>query len=201
MKNRWMKLLALLCALLVLAGSALALASPTEGGQPGAAQAVLIARKKKKKTPTPAPSATPAPAQPEGAAEQPEGEALPTVSPVPDGPIIDPQSITDWLFSHDFTLPDNFITKAEARALGWPGGDLWRYAPGMSIGGDRFGNLEGHLPTAKGRQYYECDCWYTGGSRDRYRIVYSNDGLVFYTEDHYNTFVQMFPTAVQTAAP
>ena len=197
MKNRWMKLLALLCALLVLAGSALALASPQDGGRPDAAQAVLIARKKKKKTPTPTPSATPAPAQPEGAAEQPEGEALPTVSPVPDGPIIDPQSITDWLFSHDFTLPDNFITKAEARRLGWQSKsyDLSEVAPGKSIGGDYFGNYEEKLPTGQGIRYREADCWYTGGSsRGKYRVVFSTEGRVWYTKDHYETFTELFPT-------
>ena len=67
-------------------------------------------------------------------------------------------------------------------------------APGMSIGGDYFGNSEGKLPKIKGRKYYECDCWYTGGKRNAYRIIYSNDGHVWYTEDHYNTFTEMSPS-------
>ena len=93
-------------------------------------------------------------------------------------------------------LPPNYITKKEAEALGWVSkqGNLWKVAPGKSIGGDRFGNYEGQLPTAKGRQYYECDIDYAldqaryKGGRNGKRIIYSSDGLIFYTEDHYNTF-------------
>lgn len=118
-----------------------------------------------------------------------------TPTPLPDGPVIDPQSIADYLFAHG-KLPDNFITKAQAQQLGWDSSrnDVSDVAPGMSIGGDRFGNYEGLLPKAKGRQYYEADCYYTGGNRNAHRIVFSNDGLVFYTSDHYETFVEMFPT-------
>ena len=67
-------------------------------------------------------------------------------------------------------------------------------APGKSIGGDRFGNYEGLLPKAGGRTYREADCNYTGGPRGAERIVYSSDGLVFYTSDHYNTFTEMQPS-------
>ena len=92
------------------------------------------------------------------------------------------------------TLPDNFITKGEAFALGWEPreGNLWEVAPGMSIGGDRFGNRERRLPEKAGRQYYECDVNYQGGFRGPERIVYSNDGLVFYTPDHYETFERLY---------
>ena len=87
------------------------------------------------------------------------------------------------------TLPQNYITKAEAQALGWEGGSLLEYAPGKSIGGDRFGNYEGALPEAKGRTYTECDIDTAGADeRGAKRIVFSNDGLIFYTEDHYQTF-------------
>lgn len=111
------------------------------------------------------------------------------------GPIIAPQDIADYLFAHG-QLPENFITKQEAQALGWDSGrnDVSDVAPGMSIGGDRFGNYEGLLPKKKGRQYYECDCNYTAGPRGAERIVYSTDGLVFYTADHYATFVEMRPS-------
>ncbi len=88
-------------------------------------------------------------------------------------------------------LPGNFITKAEAQALGWPGGDLSKYAPGKSIGGDRFGNYEGALPTDK--KYRECDIDYKGGKRGAKRIVYSEDGYIYYTEDHYESFEQLYP--------
>ena len=67
-------------------------------------------------------------------------------------------------------------------------------APGKSIGGDRFGNYEGLLPSKKGRTWYEADCYYEGKKRNAYRILYSNDGLVYYTDDHYETFTQMFPS-------
>ena len=111
------------------------------------------------------------------------------------GPIIEPQDIADYLFEHG-ELPDNFITKKEAQKLGWD--SSWNYvsdvAPGKSIGGDRFGNYEGLLPTKKGRQWYEADCYYTKGKRNAHRILYSNDGLVYYTDDHYESFTQMFPS-------
>lgn len=90
-------------------------------------------------------------------------------------------------------LPENFITKQEARELGWPGGDLRPYAKGKTIGGDRFGNYEGLLPGKKGRVYYECDIDTLGkGSRGPKRIVYSNDGLIYYTADHYESFTLLY---------
>ena len=91
-------------------------------------------------------------------------------------------------------LPDNFITKNEASKLGWDSdkGNLWEVADGMSIGGDKFGNREGLLPKAKGRQYYECDINYNGGYRGAERIVYSNDGLIYYTNDHYESFTCLY---------
>ena len=90
-------------------------------------------------------------------------------------------------------LPSNFITKEEARDLGWEGGGLDKYAPGKCIGGDRFGNYEGLLPAADGRTWKECDIDTLGkDSRGSKRIVYSNDGLIFYTDDHYESFVQLY---------
>ena len=98
------------------------------------------------------------------------------------------------LYIHTYgRLPDNFITKAEAKKLGWPGGSLEPYAPGMCIGGDRFGNYEGLLPQDGGRTYMECDIDTLGSeSRGAKRIVFSNDGLIFYTEDHYESFTQLY---------
>lgn len=91
-------------------------------------------------------------------------------------------------------LPGNYITKKEAQALGWDSkkGNLDEVAPGMSIGGSHFGNYEGMLPEKKGRKYYECDLEYEGGYRGAKRLIYSNDGLIFYTEDHYKTFEQLY---------
>ena len=90
-------------------------------------------------------------------------------------------------------LPDNYLTKNEAYDLGWDPdeGNLWDVADGMSIGGDKFGNREGLLPKESGRQYYECDIDYEGGYRNGKRIVYSNDGLIYYTEDHYESFEEI----------
>ena len=94
------------------------------------------------------------------------------------------------LYKH---LPNNFITKKEAQALGWPGGDLRPYAPGKCIGGDRFGNYEGLLPEKKGRSYQECDInTLYANARGGKRIVYSNDGLIYYTADHYKTFELLY---------
>lgn len=88
-------------------------------------------------------------------------------------------------------LPHNFITKSEARALGWSGGSLEPYAPGCCIGGDRFGNYEELLP--EGHTYTECDIDTLGAnSRGAKRIVFSEDGLIYYTEDHYESFVLLY---------
>ena len=98
------------------------------------------------------------------------------------------------LYIHTYgELPQNFITKKEAERLGWDGGSLERYAPGKSIGGSYFGNYEGKLPKKKGRTYHECDID-TKGKRSRgpKRIVYSNDGLIYYTPDHYETFELLY---------
>ena len=94
------------------------------------------------------------------------------------------------LYAH---LPQNFITKKDARALGWNGGGLDDYADGKCIGGDRFGNYEGLLPDAPGREYHECDIdTLHAASRGAKRIVYSNDGLIYYTEDHYESFILLY---------
>jgi len=90
-------------------------------------------------------------------------------------------------------LPDNYMSKKEAEELGWEGGSLERYAPGMCIGGSRFGNYEGLLPEKEGRRYTECDIDTLGeDSRGARRIVFSNDGLVYYTDDHYESFELLY---------
>lgn len=107
------------------------------------------------------------------------------------------------LYLHTYgKLPSNFITKNEAEELGWKqkqgeAGHLHVVAPGKSIGGSKFGNYEELLPKKKGRQYYECDINYVKGNRGAERIVYSNDGLIFYTGDHYETFEQLYPKVIE----
>ena len=99
------------------------------------------------------------------------------------------------LYLHTYgKLPKNFISKKEAEEQGFRfgEGDFGEAFPGMSVGGSRFGNYDGKLPDKSGRRYYECDIDYTGGRRNAKRLVYSNDGLIFYTEDHYKTFTQLY---------
>lgn len=96
------------------------------------------------------------------------------------------------LYLHQYgELPSNFITKKEAKKLGWSGGSLEDYAPGKSIGGDTFGNREGVLPDYG--KYHECDIDTKGKKkRGAKRIVYSDDGRIYYTEDHYETFELLY---------
>lgn len=96
------------------------------------------------------------------------------------------------LYIHTYGhLPYNFITKNEARELGWEGGSVEDYAPGCCIGGDSFGNYEGILP--EGKKYTECDIDTLGkSSRGAKRIVFSNDGCIYYTDDHYETFELLY---------
>ena len=98
------------------------------------------------------------------------------------------------LYIHTYGhLPGNYITKKEAQKLGWPGGSLEPYAPGKSIGGDHFGNYEGLLPKVKGSSYRECDIGTAGRkSRGAKRIIFSDDGRIYYTDDHYESFTQLY---------
>jgi len=90
-------------------------------------------------------------------------------------------------------LPSNYLTYDEALALGWipRHGNLDKVLPGKSIGGDVYRNQNGHLPQATGRIWYEADINYDGGYRNDHRLLFSNDGLLFVTYDHYWTFVQI----------
>jgi hypothetical protein len=130
---------------------------------------------------------------------EPEAEPEPEVIPEPEKPAIDENGSYDdkenvALYIHTYgKLPPNYITKAEAQDLGWEGGSVERYAPGKCMGGMKFGNYEGLLPKKNGRQYYECDIDTLGeSSRGAKRIVYSNDGLVYYTDDHYESFTLLY---------
>ena len=95
-----------------------------------------------------------------------------------------------WIY-HYGKLPDNYISKEEAKALGWKPilGNLDEVAPGKMIGGSVYGNRDGKLPSAPGRIWYECDIDYQGGYRNNARLIYSSDGLIFKTDDHYTSFI------------
>jgi len=170
-RNRIIRLFVLLLAAILL------LSSCSAGAQESA--------KKKNASPTAAVTAA-------GAAETPTPMPGPTATP---GPLEAAQELADYLFEHG-ELPENFVTKKMAMEMGWQTiylnpGDI---EPGLTIGGDYFGNYERRLPYVKGRKYYEADCFYQGGKRNEYRIIYSSDGHVWYTEDHYNTFTELFPS-------
>ncbi len=96
------------------------------------------------------------------------------------------------LYIHTYgKLPGNFITKKQAKKLGWDGGSLEKFAPGKCIGGDYFGNYEALLPDDK--EYHECDIGTLGKKkRGAKRIIYSDDGYIYYTEDHYTTFELLY---------
>lgn len=130
---------------------------------------------------------------------EPEETQAPETEPEEEDPAIDEdgwyyscEDVALYLYTYGH-LPENFITKDEARDLGWEGGSVEKYAPGYAIGGDKFGNREGILPKEKGRQYYECDIDTNGAkSRGAKRIVFSNDGLIYYTDDHYESFTLLY---------
>ena len=142
-------------------------------------------------TPTQSPTEKPTPEPTE------EPTAEPTEEPTEevldrDGTYTSKEDVALYLYLYG-ELPKNFITKGEAEKLGWEGGSVEKYAPGKSIGGDKFGNREGLLPKKNGRQYYECDIDTLGkNSRGAKRIVFSNDGLIYYTDDHYETFELLY---------
>jgi len=90
-------------------------------------------------------------------------------------------------------LPAYYVTKNQARQAGWKDwkGNFSDVLPGKMIGGDIFRNIEGKLPEAPGRVWHEADINYDGGYRNRHRILYSSDGLIFVTYDHYQTYYEI----------
>ena len=136
---------------------------------------------------------------------QPQSPEAPSPTPDPDDepqPGIDEDGKYNTkdevaLYIHTFGhLPPNYVTKSTARNAGWDGGSLEKYYPGCSIGGDVFQNREGLLPKQSGRTYYECDIGTAGkNSRGEKRIVFSNDGLIYYTDDHYQSFTLLYGEA------
>lgn len=152
--------------------------------------------------PAPAPQDTSSPEATEVQTPEEAPEELPAETPEEPEPSENVLPENGWYYSKDDValyihtyghLPDNFITKKEAEALGWSGGSVEKYAPGMAIGGGRFGNYEGLLPEADGRTYTECDIDTNGASsRGAKRIVFSNDGLIYYTGDHYESFELLY---------
>ena len=159
--------------------SALQTVSPAQTPKPTAA-------------PTPAPTKAPTPAPTKAPTPVPTETPSDEVPPDEDGSYTTKEDVALYIHTYGH-LPPNFMTKKEAEAAGWSGGALDRVVPGMCIGGDRFGNYEGLLPKAKGRQWTECDVNTLGAkSRGPERIVFSNDGLIYYTPDHYESFELLY---------
>ena len=196
MKNKPLsRLLILLLALTLLGGCVPAASTPAVTPEPETITAItradalpeltLLAPEPEKpeemRTPSPTEASTDTPA--------------PTATPVPideHGTYTSRDDVALYihLYGH---LPDNFISKTKARKLGWNGGSLEPYAPGKCIGGGEYLNLEGLLPEAPGRIYHECDIDTLGArKRGAKRIVFSNDGLIYYTDDHYESFTLLY---------
>lgn len=132
---------------------------------------------------------------------EPSQAPKPTAAPTPgatESPVVYGEDYDDKdgvaLYLHLYgELPPHFITKEEARKLGWDGGEVEYYRTGAAIGGDYFGNYEGRLPKKKGRTYHECDIDTVGKkSRGAKRIIWSDDGLIYYTGDHYESFTLLY---------
>lgn len=147
----------------------------------------------------PAPQQSEPPAASEQPAEPSPDAETPSTAPDDAQPTLDEEGKYNSkedvaLYIHTFGhLPPNYVTKAKARDAGWYGGSLEKSCPGCSIGGDVFDNREGLLPAKKGRTYYECDIDTAGeSSRGAKRIVFSNDGLIYYTDDHYKSFTLLY---------
>lgn len=115
------------------------------------------------------------------------------VSVSEDGTYTDKDHVALYLHFYQ-KLPANYVSKTKAKKAGWDAekGNLWDVCPGKSIGGGTFYNDDGLLPEKSGRTWKECDIDYAGGYRGAKRICYSNDGLIFYTDDHYQSFTQLY---------
>ena len=128
-----------------------------------------------------------------GAAGAVDGGSSGDVSVSEDGTYTDKDHVVLYLHLYQ-KLPANYVSKTKAKKAGWDAekGNLWDVCPGKSIGGGTFYNDDGLLPEKSGRTWKECDIDYAGGYRGAKRICYSSDGLIFYTDDHYQSFTQLY---------
>ena len=179
-------LMAVLAVIVIYAGARFtqspqqpAAIAPAESAQPISGGLTLL-------TEPPAESA-----QPEAPVQQDAPEAPAETPPAESGSYTEVEDVAYYLHTYGH-LPDNYLTKSEAEEAGWVSykGNLWDVAYGTSIGGDRYGNYDGQLP--KGERYYEADVNYDGGYRGGERIVYTDDGDIWYTSDHYESFERLY---------
>ena len=178
--KKWTAALTALCLAVLLAAGCGQTPAPADAAPPAQSAAQSAVQSQQPNDPPDAGPDTSAVTETEPPAEELLDE---------DGAYTSAEDVSLYLYTYGH-LPDNFITKKEARALGWEGGSLEPYAPGMCIGGDYFGNYEGVLPTDD--EYHECDID-TLGARNRgaKRLVYSDDAI-YYTEDHYESFTLLY---------
>ncbi len=98
----------------------------------------------------------------------------------------------DWTLMNYKKLPDYYVTEDDLSPLGWRFGDkVSKYVDNKMYANGVYKNNNGHLPKAEGRIWYEADINYSGGKRNSQRILWSNDGLMFVTYDHYETFYEI----------
>ena len=117
---------------------------------------------------------------------------IPMETITPGGATKDGENGADYWLVHYGRLPDYYISRIDAIKLGWKEGRApKRWAPGKMIFGGIYNNKDGHLPSAPGRIWYEADINYYEGRRNAHRILFSNDGLIFVTYDHYLTFYEI----------
>ena len=210
MKKRFMGWAALVLAVALLAACGAPPLDQSAGGSapPAQTSAPVQPPPPESRPPAPPPGTeekapeSPPPAPEPDETEAPLAEAEPEPEEAPEEPNL---TVTEdgWyntkdevaLYIHLYNrLPENYVTKNQAEKKGWQGGSVEKYTgEGTAIGGNRFGNYEGLLPKAKGRSYTECDINTVGKkSRGAERIIFSNDGLVYYTNDHYKSFEQLY---------
>lgn len=104
----------------------------------------------------------------------------------------DGENGADFWIKYYGQLPDYYISKQEISKLGWKSGKSpKKFAPGKMITGGIYRNDNECLPDIKGRVWYEADINYYEGKRNKHRILWSNDGLIFATYDHYETFYEI----------
>jgi len=201
MKKRVIKWLAL-----ALAAAVFLTACAPSAAQPGGESGPSVSASQPEEEPERAPESEPtAPvSQPEEEPEKAPESEPPVSASQPEEPENTLEITEDgWyntkdevaLYIHQYNrLPENYVTKNQAQKKGWSGGSVEKYTgEGTAIGGSRFGNYEGLLPEKKGRSYTECDINTVGKTkRGAERIIFSNDGLVYYTGDHYKTFELLY---------
>jgi len=104
----------------------------------------------------------------------------------------DGENGADWWLKNRGRLPEYYIASRELELLGWKWGESpVKYAPGKMVTMGVYDNKNGHLPQSPGRIWYEADINYYAGRRNKHRLLWSNDGLMFVTYDHYVTFYEI----------